>query len=80
MEYALDNESAYKQDYNIDASNFKKVADVNGDGVVNNADLQSLLNLLKSGGSSNHPVPEPSTLVLVVLAALMVGRLRLRFN
>ncbi len=43
--------------------------------MINNADLQALLNLLKSGGGSNNPVPEPSTLVLAVLAALMLGGL-----
>jgi hypothetical protein len=44
--------------------------------VVNNADLQALINLLQSGGGSTNPVPEPSTFVLAVLAALMVGLFR----
>jgi len=54
---------------------FTKLADINGDGVVNNADMQALLNLLKSGGGSTS-VPEPSTFVLAVLAfgLVMLGR------
>ncbi len=44
--------------------------DVNGDGVVNNADLQALLNLLKSGDGSADSVPEPASIVLLGLGTL----------
>jgi hypothetical protein len=53
------------------------VGDVNLDSKLNNADLQLLLKLLKSGGGSNNSVPKPSTLVLGVLAALMLGGRRI---
>jgi hypothetical protein len=76
MEYALADESAYKADYNLDESNFKKVADINKDGVVNNADLQALLNLLKASDGQTISVPEPSTLVLAVLAFGLICTLR----
>ena len=44
------------------------LGDVNGDGVFNNADVQSLLDMLKTAGSSLTAVPEPATFVLMVLA------------
>ena len=40
------------------------LGDVNGDGVFNNADVQSLLDMLKTAGSSLTAVPEPATFVL----------------
>ena len=46
------------------------IGDINGDGVVNNADLQALLNLLKSGGGSLAAVPEPSSLALTIFGAI----------
>ncbi len=49
------------------------MGDLNGDGVVNNADLQALLNLLKSGGGSSDAVPEPAALVLLVIGALAIA-------
>jgi hypothetical protein len=78
MEQALVDLPGYQLKYNLATNQLTKIGDLNGDGVFNNADLQSLLNLLKSGGGSNNSVPEPSTLLLGVLAALMVGGLRLR--
>jgi hypothetical protein len=41
--------------------------------MVNNADLPAFLDYLKAGHGSADAVPEPSTLVLAVLAGLMVG-------
>jgi hypothetical protein len=46
------------------------LADVNGDNKVTDADLQGLLNLLKTGGGSADPVPEPSSVVLATLGIL----------
>jgi hypothetical protein len=43
------------------------VADVDGDNEVTNADLQGLLNLLKTGGGSADTVPEPYSVVLAAL-------------
>jgi hypothetical protein len=62
----------------VSKSELETVGDVDVDGKFTNADLQALLNLLKAGGGSTNPVPEPSTLVLAVLAALMVGGLGVR--
>ena len=52
------------------------VADVNGNGAVTNADLQALINLLKSGGgseagqSATSQAPEPSTIALLALGGI----------
>lgn len=48
----------------------KLIADVNKDGVVNNADLQKLLGILASGGGS-EAVPEPASVMLLGLAVLI---------
>ena len=40
------------------------VGDVDSSGAVNNLDIQALLNVLKSGGGSVAPVPEPASLAL----------------
>lgn len=52
------------------AATFAALANVNGSGVTNGAQLQSLLNLLKTGNGSLNTVPEPSSLVLLALAGL----------
>ena len=68
-EQALTNTSGYQNTHGLtDPTLFGLVADVNGDGSFNNVDLQFLLNALKSGGVSADPIPEPSTLVLAILA------------
>jgi predicted NAD-dependent protein-ADP-ribosyltransferase YbiA (DUF1768 family) len=48
------------------------IADINGDHQVNNADVQSMLNLLRAGGGA-AAVPEPTTLSLLAIGlALML--------
>ncbi len=43
----------------LNSTQEKIIADVNKDGVVNNADLQMLINILLAGGGSGTAVPEP---------------------
>lgn len=51
---------------------FNAVADVNGDGVFNNADLQMLISKLRAGGGGTDVVPEPSAAVLLVFGLPVV--------
>ena len=79
MEQALADLPAYQTAKGLAALQLLLVGDVNGDGVVNNADMQSLLNVLKSGGGSTDPVPEPASIALLGLGALAItARRRLR--
>ena len=60
IEKALTNESAYANSIGMTTDELSLIADVNGDGVFNNADLQALLNFLKDGNGSTS-VPEPTS-------------------
>ncbi len=62
-----------------------QVADLNGDGSIDNADLQALITLVANneasgGGGQLTAVPEPSTLILSVtgLSFLALGHRRRR--
>jgi hypothetical protein len=74
MEAALTNLSGAQTTY---GANYMTIADVNDDGEVTNADLQALLNQLNSGGGSTS-VPEPNTLALLSLGALVMTVVKLR--
>jgi hypothetical protein len=68
MERALADLPDYQTAKGLTAAQLLLVGDVNGDGKVNNADLQSLLTLLQSGGGSNNSVPEPGSAILAALS------------
>ena len=71
---ALTDTANYQTGHGLtDPTWFKKVADVNNDGSFNNADLQYLLNTIKSGGGSADPVPEPASGWLVTLAVIVTA-------
>jgi hypothetical protein len=69
---ALTNPSTYATDFGLTDPNLSLIEDVNGDSSFTNADLQALLDLLKSGGGSADSVPEPPSLMLATLALLAV--------
>ncbi len=54
MMKALTNESSYASSLGMTTDEMSLYGDVNGDGKFTNADLEALLNLLKSGGGSSR--------------------------
>jgi hypothetical protein len=80
MEQALASLSGYQMAHNtLSTAQLLAIEDVNGDGQVNNADLQALLNDLNSGGGSAGSVPEPDSIALLSFGALAIAfRLRSR--
>jgi hypothetical protein len=78
MMQALTNEDAYAQESGLSVSELNVLGDVNGDGKFTNADLQALLNILKSGGGSADPVPEPASIALLGLGAMAMAFRRRR--
>jgi autotransporter-associated beta strand protein len=70
LEQALTNLSAYKALHGFDDADLDDVADINGDGKVNNSDLQAFIyDLQHGGGNLSGSVPEPNSLILLGLAA-----------
>ena len=64
---ALTDLNVFQSARGLSPSDLLTIGDVDSDGRVSNRDMQALLNLLKSGGSSLTAVPEPTSVVLVAL-------------
>lgn len=73
MESALTNLSSFKSSNSLNNYGLNSIADVNGDGVVNNADLQALLSKLIGGGGNTTTVPEPASIALAGLGFIGLG-------
>jgi len=71
MSAALANSNSYEKLKGLNDSELSYLGDINQDGKFNNADLQGIINYLKSGNGSL--VPEPANIVLASagLAALL---------
>jgi hypothetical protein len=80
MELALTSFSTYESTFSVSPVEFPSFSDLNGDSKFNNADLQALLDLLKSGGGSTDSVPEPVSWILASLAFAAVFCVRLGMN
>ena len=78
---ALTDLKTYKKNNFTDDKQLSFLGDIDGNHVVTNADLQALLNRVKSGGGSFSAVPEPSSILLVAATALsliLMSRARLK--
>src|SRR5262249_47210789 len=72
-EAALADLNKYQADHgNMTSAQLVSIGDLDGDGLVTNADLQGLISLLASGGGSGSvtAVPEPATWVLAAIASI----------
>jgi hypothetical protein len=69
MMSALSNKPDFAASHSLTADQLRLIGDLNGDAKFTNADLPALLSRLSSGGGSAS-VPEPTTLVLLVLGTL----------
>ena len=65
---ALTDLNAYKSTNSLNRAQLLSIGDIDLSGTLNNADVQALLNLLKSGGGSLAAVPEPASIVMMALA------------
>jgi len=69
MMSALSGKPEFATSHNLTADQLRLIGDLNGDGQFTNSDLPALLSrLISVGGSAS--VPEPTTLVLLVLGTL----------
>ncbi|HTQ40890.1 MAG TPA: polysaccharide lyase family protein [Pirellulales bacterium] len=66
---ALANLASYENTNHLTDAEMLALGDLNGSGSITNADLQTLINLLKSGGGSIDSVPEPPAEVLLAIGA-----------
>jgi fibronectin-binding autotransporter adhesin len=79
MLQALTNIGGYQTTHLLSDGDLLGTMDVDNSGVINNRDIQSLLNLVQTlGGGSLAAVPEPSTLLMLVVGTAGLLGLRRR--
>jgi hypothetical protein len=75
---ALTDLAKFKANNTLTDARLVAIGDLDGSGAFNNADIQALLNLLKSGGGSVVAVPEPAAVWLAGLGMLGLIVVRIR--
>ena len=78
MMQALSDLNGFKSAHGMSDADLLAIGDLNHDGSFNNADVQSLLGLLKSGAGSVATVPELPTGQLLLMALAVGGIVSLR--
>jgi hypothetical protein len=70
---AMTDLDVYQTAHNLSDTELLAIGDLDRSGVINNADLQSLLTLLASGNQSPQGVPEPASILIAIsaIAALL---------
>lgn len=71
---ALSDPSDFEVNNGLSPTDFMDIADVNWDGTITGADVQSFENLLINGQGVTSTVPEPSSMVLLALGSLALLR------
>ncbi len=61
----------YMSTYDLSPADLNTIGNLNGDGQITNADLQSLLNMLICGANQVQSVPEPTAFVLLLVSSLL---------
>jgi hypothetical protein len=72
---ALSNLTSYQSTKNLNSAELLSIGDLDGNGLINNLDVQSLLNLLAvsaSGGGTLAAVPEPSSALILGMGTFLV--------
>jgi endonuclease I len=71
---AIADPSDYETANSLSPTDFMDIADINWDGTISGADVQSFENLLINGQGVTSTVPEPSSMVLLALGSLALLR------
>jgi hypothetical protein len=67
---------SYMSTYDLSPSDLNTICNVNGDGDITNADMQSLIKLLVDDANQVQSVPEPAALILCALGGILCVMLR----